>query len=636
MVLVASAGNAHTRWRLVVLLLRVVPLGAQLGPGRGPWQRGSPAAHGLSAAKLDAAAAHVAAIAPTRDCLLVVKDGVLIHESYPRGSASRAAQYETDSLGKIFTAGVIGAAVQAGLVDIDRPLSQYDGLAPSAVWNRTGVDRWPRVTARHLLNQMSGYGLAEPGSLFSYDSDAYIQELSSLLRATAPNHSALGFARRAFAEPLGVPGLFDFDGAGADISAGGGQMASCREIARAGQLVLNGGKWLGVDGKAVVQVLDEEYTKQMLRPAKPGVVEGYGFLTWLNTDMGRHEDSSSEGPTPPRSHCCAPRWIGGVSPRGLPPPLGSRACSGELCGVCCAPRNGTEPLPCEPSLPVLLDRTNAPPSDPWNSTHERDPSEHVSSQIIGDSFPEVDRPTPGGPLSPPDLAMAMGAYAKYMFLLPSTSTLVVSMGFTFGKSMGCPGGYDDGFTLSMIWRALAEALQPHVDATAAAAPAPPVAGPGASGTESETVDRDGSGGGSCRCYCPPGQGFGRCVNATSATACKLAAVVGAPAGVCPSMGVTQQCESPADADFDLCNNRTELQQWQRSHGVANCTQTQACTLAGGAKVLATAACVCTPTKWSSCGWRPEPCPYGSPYWRPPQKADDGALTGSSSSRLRCR
>jgi len=35
------------------------------------------------------------------------------------------------------------------------------------------------------------------------------------------------------------------------------------------------------------------------------------------------------------------------------------------------------------------------------------------------------------------------------------------MGLTFGKSNPCPGGYDDSFTLSVIWRALVPALIPR-------------------------------------------------------------------------------------------------------------------------------------------------------------------------------
>ena len=258
---------------------------SSLGPGRGPWQRGPPEEHGLSAAALSAAAQRIADTAPTRDCLLVVKNGILVHESYATGTES--TQYETDSLGKVFTAAVVGAAVQLGALDVDKPLVEYGLTSPTVpgAWNRSGVDYWPNVTARHLLNQMSGYGLAPPGSLFSYDSDIYIQELSAVLRVTAGriyNGSAVAFAQHAFAEPLGVPRLYEFDGLGDDISAGGGQMATCREIARAGQLLLNHGKWLDENGQAR-QLMDESYTRQLFEPAQNGVVEGYGFLVWLNT-----------------------------------------------------------------------------------------------------------------------------------------------------------------------------------------------------------------------------------------------------------------------------------------------------------------------------------------------------------------
>jgi CubicO group peptidase (beta-lactamase class C family) len=126
-----------------------------LGPGRGPWQRGSPEAHGLSAEALSSAAQRVADTVPTRDCLLVVKDGVLVHESYPTGGETQ--QYETDSLGKVFTAAVVGAAVQAGALDIDIPLTEYGLTSPTVpgAWNRSGVDFWSNVTARHLLTQVT-------------------------------------------------------------------------------------------------------------------------------------------------------------------------------------------------------------------------------------------------------------------------------------------------------------------------------------------------------------------------------------------------------------------------------------------------------------------------------------------------
>ena len=131
-------------------------------------------------------------------------------------------------------------------------------------------------------------------------------------------------------------------------SAGGGQMATCRQIARAGQLILNGGKWVGGQGgETVVQLLDEQYAKQMLRPAKPGAVEGYGFLAWLNADMAPARPGVA-----PRSHCCGPRWIGRIAP-----PLGKRQCVGELCGTCCASDDFPSASRPTPSYEWFLRRT---------------------------------------------------------------------------------------------------------------------------------------------------------------------------------------------------------------------------------------------------------------------------------------
>lgn len=53
-----------------------------LGPGAGPWVVGKPEEHGLSSALLAAAAKEAAARVPERYCILVVKDGVIVSESY--------------------------------------------------------------------------------------------------------------------------------------------------------------------------------------------------------------------------------------------------------------------------------------------------------------------------------------------------------------------------------------------------------------------------------------------------------------------------------------------------------------------------------------------------------------------------
>lgn len=53
-----------------------------LGPGAGPWGVGTPEEHGLSSKELDAASKLAADRVPDRYCILVVKDGLIMSESY--------------------------------------------------------------------------------------------------------------------------------------------------------------------------------------------------------------------------------------------------------------------------------------------------------------------------------------------------------------------------------------------------------------------------------------------------------------------------------------------------------------------------------------------------------------------------
>ena len=52
----------------------------------------------------------------------------------------------------------------------------------------------------------------------------------------------------------------------------------------------------------------------------------------------------------------------------------------------------------------------------------------------------------------------MGQWAKYVYVLPSANLTVVSMGQSKGTSLDCEGSYNDGYTLSLIWRVMEEAM----------------------------------------------------------------------------------------------------------------------------------------------------------------------------------
>jgi len=89
----------------------------------------------------------------------------------------------------------------------------------------------------------------------TYDSDLFIQLISPTLGKVVPGGDVLRFAEEHFAAPMGMPGLFAGDAyvGGGNISAGGGQQMTCRQIARIGQLLANKGRWRGgADGNDTV------------------------------------------------------------------------------------------------------------------------------------------------------------------------------------------------------------------------------------------------------------------------------------------------------------------------------------------------------------------------------------------------
>ena len=109
-------------------------------------------------------------------------------------------------VGKTTTAALFGVAVEEGLIDIDKPLQDY-GVKPTTHWEdgHSWGSFFPKVTAKSLLAQAGGYGVVEPGSEFTYDSQEYIQHLSYALTAVSANKSALQYAREKFAVPMGMP-----------------------------------------------------------------------------------------------------------------------------------------------------------------------------------------------------------------------------------------------------------------------------------------------------------------------------------------------------------------------------------------------------------------------------------------------
>jgi len=101
----------------LLLLASARPL-PSLGPGRGSWMLEKPEPFGIPTATMDLVAKRTQAAMPERYCLAITLDGHLISETY---FANRSdTTYESDSLGKLMTAQIIGVAHAQGLIDLDK------------------------------------------------------------------------------------------------------------------------------------------------------------------------------------------------------------------------------------------------------------------------------------------------------------------------------------------------------------------------------------------------------------------------------------------------------------------------------------------------------------------------------------
>jgi CubicO group peptidase (beta-lactamase class C family) len=304
---------------LTIGLSVATPALAQDGPGKGPWSFAQPEAHGLDKAKLEAAAAEIAKIGG-RQGLVIVRDGVIVFEKYwttPYYLGTPSQRDVSFSSGKSWGSAMVGVAVREGHLKIDDLVRTYvspeeSGLRPQTTLrdlltmssggtmmqkppSRSPAKRdepvatatgpgpdYKRMTAftGDEVGAPVGYGTTiPPGTLFRYDGAA--SDHVSDVVAGAVHQGTHGYIETHLLRPLGVEN-FDYQPEGVDpkgdVRIGGSIEVSVRDMARLGQLWLNGGRWGGR------QLVDADYVRQSVSPSK--LNPGYGLLWWLN-DTGR-------------------------------------------------------------------------------------------------------------------------------------------------------------------------------------------------------------------------------------------------------------------------------------------------------------------------------------------------------------
>ncbi len=234
--------------------------------------------------------------------LMVLRHGNVVAEGWwaPHTAERTRLLY---SISKSFTSTALAFAIQEGLVSLeDTALSHFPELDPVV-----SDPRSRRTLVRHLASMASGHDRdmigeatakdpqnlvsgflqippdAEPGTLFAYNQPctytiaAIIQQKTGMLLTE--------YLRPRLFEPLGI-GEVGWQAHPDDRQLGfSGLFARTEDVAKLGQLYLQGGRW----GEA--QLIPEAYVaeatrKQIDNPAmeNPDWQQGYGFQFW----MARH------------------------------------------------------------------------------------------------------------------------------------------------------------------------------------------------------------------------------------------------------------------------------------------------------------------------------------------------------------
>jgi len=266
------------------------------------WETASPKATGMDEAVL----AHADALAlgiPRLRSLLVVRRGRLVKERYWGGrTASDLA--DVRSVTKSVVSTLTGLALERGdISSLDETLGE---LLPADV---ATLDEWERaVTIRDLLTMSGGwewheqgavgynewilsgdpigYLLAKPevsppGETFAYNTAAV--HLLGIVLEAATGESLPAFADEVLFGPLGI-GARAWEPLGGHVNGGAGLDLRPRDLARLGQLFLQGG-WSGDDRVLPSGWVEEATRRRYAWTSDAGPTNvSYGYLWWTDED----------------------------------------------------------------------------------------------------------------------------------------------------------------------------------------------------------------------------------------------------------------------------------------------------------------------------------------------------------------
>jgi CubicO group peptidase (beta-lactamase class C family) len=233
------------------------------------WKVEAPEAHGLSTEKLNAAAEAVKKI-EKRWGFLVVKDGVIVHETYWGG--------DKDTKGKVFSVTKGFGASLIGIAQTQGKLSVKDKVSDWLPIHHPDIKKG--ATIEHVLSMTAG-GDPEKDT-FAYTSGPILNTLPNILQL-ATGRTPAEFYDTELAGPLGLTCDWPRTAKGWMQIGNQGPMpvleSTHRDLARLGLLWLNRGDWNG--RRIIAQDFIDEALKAHFSHNK-----SYGYLWWINGASG--------------------------------------------------------------------------------------------------------------------------------------------------------------------------------------------------------------------------------------------------------------------------------------------------------------------------------------------------------------
>lgn len=268
------------------------------------WRQASAEALGLDRARIAALPAVLKPETPQVKALLVVRDGQLVFEHYRQGYGPDDL-HNVASVTKSVLATLIGIALADGTVkSLDQKAVAL--LPPAAL--PPADPRFADVTVRQLLTMTSGLHrrgpggvssaaltlrqqlTAAPGSAFNYNSSA--NHLLSVILTQQTGAPARQYAERTLFAPLGITG-YNWFGDDDGHSYGSHDLyLKPRDMAKIGQLYLQGGLW---QGRRILPAGYAADAVSKLVPTGRADAPDYGYLWWPTHALGNTPAYSAAG-----------------------------------------------------------------------------------------------------------------------------------------------------------------------------------------------------------------------------------------------------------------------------------------------------------------------------------------------------